>query len=193
MKCSLCGKSVEGGILKTKHDECERSINSFIDEIMKVIERVGTKDVTDGKMRIQSACPEHIVNHLLRDIHVNFSKNEVVLWVFKYAEYFEMKNNREFVRTGTSWRRYPQYSLGISKVDDGTICLTTKHLYFVGDSKTFRIQHAKLLSIERDTLNRLKGIKLQRDVQSAKYQYFMIDQKNAEVLYWLTYLYSTLP
>lgn len=47
--------------------------------------------------------------------------------------------------------------------------VTTKHLYFAGDGKSFRVQYDKIVSFE--PLN--DGIGIQRDAATAKPQYFV--------------------
>lgn len=120
-----------------------------------------------------------------------FQKSEHLVYVFSTVGYAEMKTKREIVgkSAGTSLRIAKGMSvrLGASKgtpveYDDvvfrgtGTLAVTTKHIYFNGDSRSFRIHFSKIISIEQHD----SGICVTRDRASAQPEYFLFEQEEDE-------------
>lgn len=114
----------------------------------------------------------------------NFQKGEQPVWLFNRVDYLEDKIRREYVgqssglsirvargiyyRVG-SFRGHPVERTERALVDQGTLAVTTKHLYFAGTSKSFRIRHDKIVSFVPFS----DGIGLMRDAASAKLQLFI--------------------
>ena len=115
----------------------------------------------------------------------NLMKSERLVWLFDGVEYIETKTRRE--RRGTSHGVSIRVAKGLYyrpsafrsrvheweetvHVDTGLLGVTTKHLYFHGLKKRFRIRFDKIVSYEpyRD------GIGIMRDAQTAKPQMFSV-------------------
>ncbi|MCY3720565.1 MAG: hypothetical protein OXG07_13550 [Anaerolineaceae bacterium] len=114
----------------------------------------------------------------------NLMKSESLVWVFQEVDYFEEKTRTQFRggSQGMSFRvaKGVYYRVGgfrgervqtSEKVYGGTglLGVTTRHLYFSGGNKHFRIRYDRMVVIEpyRD------GIGVMRDAQSAKPQTFV--------------------
>ena len=113
----------------------------------------------------------------------NLQKSETLVWVFQNVDYYEVKTKTKFVggSRGVSLRvtKGVYYRVGGFKgervqesatvhVDTGLMGLTTKHIYFAGPSKRFRINYRKIVAFETFS----DGIGVQRDAQTAKPQSF---------------------
>ena len=113
----------------------------------------------------------------------NLQKSETLVWVFQDVDYYEVKTKTKFVggSRGVSLRvtKGVYYRVGGFKgervqesatvhVDTGLMGLTTKHIYFAGPSKRFRINYRKIVAFETFS----DGIGVQRDAQTAKPQSF---------------------
>ena len=113
----------------------------------------------------------------------NLQKSETLVWVFQDVDYYEVKTKTKFVggSRGVSLRvtKGVYYRVGGFKgervqesatvhVDTGLMGLTTKHIYFAGSSKRFRINYRKIVAFESFS----DGIGVQRDAQTAKPQSF---------------------
>ena len=116
-------------------------------------------------------------------IPFNLQKSETLVWVFQDVDYYEVKTKTKFVggSRGVSVRvtKGVYYRVGGFKgervqesatvhVDTGLMGLTTKHIYFAGSSKRFRINYRKIVTFETFS----DGIGVQRDAQTAKPQSF---------------------
>ena len=114
----------------------------------------------------------------------NFQKSEQLVWAFQEVEYLEDKTRREYVggSHGVSLRiaKGVYYRVGAFRgtaidrterqtIDRGTLAVTTKHLYFGGASKSFRIRHDKIVSY----MPFGDGVGVVRDAASAKPQIFV--------------------
>ncbi len=114
----------------------------------------------------------------------NFQKNESLIWAFDNVRYYEEKTRREYVggSHGVSVRlaKGLYYRVGGFKghpveitekvyVDTGILAVTTKHLYFHGSSKIFRIRWNKIVSF----MPYSDGIGVQKDAARAKPQFFI--------------------
>jgi len=114
----------------------------------------------------------------------NFMASEQLVWVFSGVKYLEDKTRRQYVggysgvsvrvmkgvyyRTG-GFRGNPVETTERVHVDTGTLAVTTKHLYFAGSAKSFRIRHDKIVSFTPYS----DGVAIQRDAQTAKLQLFV--------------------
>ena len=114
----------------------------------------------------------------------NFQKSESLVWAFSNVKYYEKRTRREYVggSHGVSIRiaKGVYYRVGQFKgypiereeqvyVDTGILAVTTKHLYFYGKTKSFRVPYSKIVSFTPYS----DGIGIQRDATSAKPQTFV--------------------
>ena len=133
------------------------------------------RDVTRGivpqRQRVNGAVP------------FNLMKSEQLVWVIQGVDYLETVVRRE--RRGTShgvsirvarglyysprqFRSRPIEWEETVHADTGMLGLTTKHLYFAGARKKFRVRYAKIVSFEPYS----DGLGIMRDAQTAKPQTF---------------------
>lgn len=114
----------------------------------------------------------------------NFQKSESLIWGFNNVDYYEDKTRRQYVggsqgvsfriakgvyyRVG-GFRGHPVETTERVYVDKGILAVTTKHLYFGGNKKSFRVRLDKIVSFTPFS----NGIGIQRDAASAKPQYFI--------------------
>ncbi|MCY4106160.1 MAG: hypothetical protein OXG02_05590 [Chloroflexi bacterium] len=114
----------------------------------------------------------------------NLQKSESLVWVFQNVAYLEQRTRTEFVggSQGMSFRvaKGVYYRKGGFKgrrvertetahADTGWLGVTTKHVYFAGAAKRFRIRFDKIVTFEPYD----DGIGLMRDAQTAKPQTFV--------------------
>lgn len=117
---------------------------------------------------------------------VNLQRGEKPVWSFTNVRYLEDVVRRQTVggSQGVSLRIMSgvYYRVGMFKgesvssterrhLDTGTLLLTTRHLYFVGASKTMRIPYAKVVAFTPYS----DAVGLMRDAASAKPQFFQLD------------------
>lgn len=122
--------------------------------------------------------------HPVGDLPFNFQKNEALIWAFSDVAYYEERTRREYVggSHGVSFRiaKGVYYRIGSFRgrpvevtekvfVDRGILAVTTKHLYFHGFKKAFRVRLDKVVSF----MPYSDGIGIQRDAATAKPQFFM--------------------
>lgn len=114
----------------------------------------------------------------------NFQKNEVLVWLFQDVPYYERKTVTRYVgrshgvsvrvakglyvRSG-AFRGQPVKTDQVIHVDTGMVGITTKHIYFAGSTKSFRVNYGKIVSFEPYS----DAIGIQRDAQTAKPQIFV--------------------
>ena len=113
----------------------------------------------------------------------NLMKSEKLVWVFDGVDYYEVRTRRE--RRGTSHGASIRIAKGLyyrpstfssrteeweetARMDTGLLGVTSKHLYFHGPRKRFRIRYDRIVSFDpyKD------GIGVMRDAQTAKPQTF---------------------
>lgn len=114
----------------------------------------------------------------------NLQKSEQLIWAFPNTSYFEEVTKREYVggSTGYSMRVAKGFYLRQSSFkgravdrsetvlqDVGVLGLTTKHMYFAGGTKSFRVRYSKLVSITPYS----DGVGIFRDLASARPETFM--------------------
>ena len=142
----------------------------------KVVKGAVLRDLMNGvvphRVKLQGSLP------------FNFMPSEQLVWVFQDVKYYEDKTRRQYVggysgvsvrvakglyyRTG-GFRGQPVETTERILADIGTVAVTTKHLYFAGTIKSFRIRHDKIVSFTPYS----DGVLLQRDAQTAKPQIFV--------------------
>ena len=116
-------------------------------------------------------------------IPFNLMKSEQLVWVIRDVDYLETVVHRE--RRGAShgvsirvarglyysprqFRSRPIEWEETVHADTGLLGLTTKHLYFAGARKKFRVRYDKIVSFEPYS----DGLGIMRDAQTAKPQVF---------------------
>jgi hypothetical protein len=144
--------------------------------LSRVVKAGVIRDVLEGKipnrMRVVEALP------------FNFQKSEHLIWVFSGVEYLEDRRKTEYkggshgvsirVMKGLYYRIGAHKGEAVSRterlhVDTGTLAVTTKHIYFSGPKKSFRIRHSNIVSFRPYS----DGVSLVRDSISAKPQIFI--------------------
>ena len=136
-----------------------------------VIQAAVIRDVTQGivpqRQTITGAIP------------FNLMKSETLVWVIDAVDYLETVVRRE--RQGTShgvsirvarglyysprqFRRHPIEWEETVHADTGLLGLTTKHLYFAGSRKKFRVRYDRIVSFDPYD----DGFGIMRDAQAAK-------------------------
>ena len=120
------------------------------------------------------------------ELPFNFMKSEALVWVFHNVQYLEDKIRRE--RVGGSTGGTVRVAKGVyirnssfssrtvetevtEHIDTGTLALTTKHMYFSGARKKFRVRFDRIVSFDSFS----NGIGITRDVQNARMQTFVVD------------------
>jgi len=114
----------------------------------------------------------------------NLQKNETLVWCFRNVQCYEEKIYKTYVNNsqGVSFRvmRGVYYRVGQSKgypvetaktehVDTGMLGVTTQHVYFAGQKKSFRIPYKKIVSLTPYS----DGIGICKDGANAKPQTFI--------------------
>ncbi|MCC6731168.1 MAG: hypothetical protein IT208_17720 [Chthonomonadales bacterium] len=114
----------------------------------------------------------------------NFQRSEQLVWLFSGVRYIEEKTRRQYVggSSGVSFRvmRGVYYRFGGSRghveehtamepADSGLLAMTTKHIYFGGSRKSFRVPYGKIVSIQPYR----EGIAITRDAANARPQVFV--------------------
>ena len=133
------------------------------------------RDVTQGiipkRQRVNGAVP------------FNLMKSEQLVWVIQGVDYLETVVRRE--RQGTShgisirvarglyyrpsaFRSRPIEWEETVHADTGMLGLTTKHIYFAGSRKRFRVRYDKIVALDPFS----DGFGIMRDAQTAKPQTF---------------------
>ena len=118
------------------------------------------------------------------DLAFNLQKSEGLVWAFADVTYYEERTRRSYagghtgvsvrvmkgfyLRTG-AFRGHPVEHTSTERVDAGALGITTKHIYFAGASKTFRIPYKKIVSFTPYE----DGLGIHRDAASAKPQIFV--------------------
>lgn len=114
----------------------------------------------------------------------NFLKSEELVWVFQNVEYLENKSKTEYVGgtqggsirvarglyiRSSSSRGERVETLHTAHVDIGLLGVTTKHIYFAGTYRAFRIPYRKIVAFDPFS----DGLGVQRDAMTAKRQFFV--------------------
>jgi hypothetical protein len=117
----------------------------------------------------------------------NLMKSEALLWVFGDVGYGEQITHREYqgssmgmsiriasgvyVRPG-SFRGRTVETISMEHTDDGLFGITTKHIYFKGQNKAFRVRLEKIVSLDPYQ----DGLGIMRDTARAKPELFYMDE-----------------
>ena len=139
--------------------------------VQAAVVRDVTRGVVPQRQRVSGAVP------------FNLMKSEQVVWVIQGVDYLETVTRRE--RRGTShgvsirvarglyysprqFRSRPIEWEETVHADTGLLGLTTKHLYFAGARKKFRVRHDRIVAFEPFS----DGFGIMRDTKTAKPQAF---------------------
>jgi hypothetical protein len=114
----------------------------------------------------------------------NFQKSEQLVWVFQRVPYYELRTRRQrvggyggvsvrvmkgvYYHTG-GFRSRSVEQTDTELVDTGLLGITTKHIYFAGPLKRFRVPYNKVVTFEPYS----DGIGIMRDAASARPQTFV--------------------
>jgi len=176
---------LEDGVLSENEEMCllkfkeyfnlTQSELDFDESFTKTIKASILRDVLNGVI------PDKI--NITENLPFNFQKTEKIIWLFNNVMYYEEKTKRHYqgghhgvsikVAKGLYYRAgafkgYPVEKTEIVPVDIGLMGITNKHIYFKGDSKSFRVKYDKIVSFTPYD----DGIGIQRDAASAKPQIF---------------------
>ncbi len=114
----------------------------------------------------------------------NFQQSESLVWAYPKVPYYEERVHRSYVGSysGMSVRvaKGVYYRFGgfhgnpvetsqMEQIDAGMLGVTTKHLFFAGYRKSFRVPYAKIVTI----MPFADAIGICKDAASAKPQYFV--------------------
>ena len=118
-----------------------------------------------------------------RALPFNFQKSEHLIWAFDDVDYYEDKRRTRYeggsrgisvrvargvyLRTGATKGERIE-TMETVHADTGMLAVTTKHLYFAGPKKGFRVRHDKIISFEQYS----DGIGIMRDAGTATPQRF---------------------
>ena len=150
------------------------------------------RDLANGKMP-----DRRLWNHV--GTPFNLMKSESLVYAFSDVRYFEDRTKRERVggSMGTSvrvvsgvyvrnsrFRSHTEEKEVTEHVDTGVLGLTTKHIYFSGQRKKFRVRYDKIVAFDyyRD------GLGITRDALTAKPQKFLVGSERGWFTSNLVYL-----
>lgn len=136
------------------------------------------RDLVEGKvpqrMRLAS-----------RALPFRLQKTETMIWVFHHVDYYTVRTRREYrgrsagvsvrvargvyFRTG-GFKGHPVDYDETVHVDTGLLGVTTRHIYFAGVSKRFRVRHDRIVTIEPYS----DGVGIMRDSVRARPETFRV-------------------
>ena len=193
------GAALEDGVLT---DAEEDALSRYLDRFdvfrrggqdheamrLKLVKAASIRELTEGivpkRQTIQGQLP------------FNLMKSEELVWVFGGVAYLEDVTRREMrgssqgltirIARGIYYRPSAFRSRVVEweetvRADTGLMGLTTKHIYFAGDSKRFRVRYDRIVAFEPYS----DGIGIMREAQSAKPQTFITGDG------WFTYNMAT--
>ena len=120
-----------------------------------------------------------------RSVPFRLQKSETLIWVFDNVDYSTVKTRREFqgrtagvsvrVAKGVYFRTggfsgHPVEVEETVHVDTGLLGVTTRHLYFAGAAKSFRVRHDRMVTIEPYS----DAVGIMRDTARAKPETFRL-------------------
>ena len=177
--------SLEDGVLSL--DE-ENALSRYLDHFnlsQSDVDRNGAHHSMIQSAVIREAAEGIIPNRLgnIGRVPFNLMKSEQLVWVIDRVDYYEVKTRRE--RRGSSHGASIRVAKGLYyrpstfrsrpveweetvHADTGMLGITSKHIYFHGPRKRFRIRYDRIVSFEpyKD------GVGVMRDAQTAKPQSF---------------------
>lgn len=190
----LLGEAWEWGVMKALEDDLlteaeEEMLEKFREQFdlsqesldgqgayTKLVKAAVLREVLDGKFETRL--------NIIGSLPFRLQKSETLIWLFTGVEYYQRRKRRQYVGgyQGVSVRvaKGVYYRIGgfrgkpvdISEavhVDTGLFGITTKHVYFAGDEKAFRIPYKKMVAITPYS----DGVGIQRDAMNARPQIFV--------------------
>ena len=177
--------ALEDGLLTL--DE-ENALNRYMDHfnltqermdqngiLTQVVKAAVIRDITEGIV------PER--QNIAGRVPFNLMKSETLVWVMQDVDYLEVVTRRErrgsshglsirvargvYYRPGTFRSRSVEWDETVHQ-DTGLLGFTTKHLYFSGSKKKFRVRYDRIVDFEAFN----DGFGLMREAQTAKPQSF---------------------
>jgi hypothetical protein len=178
--------ALEDGILSEQE---ERSLVAIANALSLENEDLSHTEAWDrvvkaGTLRdvLQGRLPERIT--VVNGLPFNMQKGETIVWAFNNVAYYEQRTFTRYeggshgvsvrvakglyYRVG-SFRGQPVKRDQMVALGTGLLGVTDRHLYFVGQSKTFRVKYDKIVSFTPYS----DGIGIMRDAQTAKPQVFV--------------------
>lgn len=164
---NLLSEAEEHGLVQSaEHFRIKPSPVNEADDYMRLVKAATLRDLTEGRVPVRMD-----FSHLH---HFRLQKSETMIWLFQNVSYSKLRKRREFqgrsagmsvrvargvyFRTG-GFKGYPVEYEEMTHEDTGVLGITTRHMYFGGDRKRFRIRHDRIVSIEPYS----DGIGVQRD------------------------------
>ena len=141
--------------------ETERKRIEYLQEAernRKVAERIMQETIIDNIKNGRQKRSNLAVNKT----PFNLQKSETLLWVFANAEYLKEQVTQRRHQSGR--REFPT-RYGMKSVDQGTMGVTTKHIYFVGHKERFRIRYDRIVAFKEypDGIGLTRGAEQQRN------------------------------
>ena len=137
------------------------------------------RELLDGKIPTRM--------HVSGQLPFNFQRSETLGWLFNDVPYYEERTRTRYVggsdgmsfrvakgiyyRT-SSFESTPVTQAQTVRIDSGSLAITTKHIYFAGARKGFRVPYRKIMAFQpfKD------GFGIVRDAASAKPQVFVTEE-----------------
>jgi hypothetical protein len=178
-------RAFDDGILTEEEQENLGEIKDALRLSQKDLDRHGayTKVIKGAVLRdlLNGVIPQRL--YVEGSLPFNLQRNETLVWVFPGVEYLEQKTRSRYVGgsqgasvricKGVYWRVGAFRGQSIPYMETtsypGHFGVTTKHLYFAGAGKSFRVRYDKIVSWEPYS----DGIRIVRDAANAKPQSFV--------------------
>ena len=178
--------AIEDGVLSLEEED---ALYRYLDRFVLTPDDVNTNGAHTSTVRAavirditMGIVPQS--QNVLGHIPFNLMKSEQIIWMIQNVDYLETVTRRE--RRGTSqgvsiWvaeglyyspREFRSRTVEWEetvKVDTGLLGLTTKHIYFAGSRKKFRVRYDRIVSFEPYE----EGLGIMRDAQTARPQTFI--------------------
>jgi hypothetical protein len=145
--------------------------------IEKTLQAVLLRNLTEGVI------PEKPGQNIVGLLPFNLQKSEKLLWLFQDVDYSEVRTKTEYVggsqgvsiriakgvyyRT-SAFKGRPVQTENLHFIGNGTVGITTKHIYFKSTTKSFRIAYSKIVTMDPYE----DGIGITKDGVRAKPQIF---------------------
>ena len=191
---------IEDGLLTTADDEAlERYLEHF-ELPQEELERGGTVRLYSHASTLRRSSDGDFLDlsdaaaRLGHRIPFNLLKSETLVWLVQNAHYSTIDTMREFrgsshglsIRIASGLYYRPSAFSGRSvtsekttHVDTGMLGITTKHLYFHGPAKRFRVRYDRIVSFEPYS----DGLGFMRDNLRAKPETFTVGENDGWFLY----------
>jgi hypothetical protein len=146
-------------------------------EWLRMVKAAILREATEGKIPQRAQ---------ITGYHANLMKKEKPVWLFNGCKFLEERTSRSFsgVSHGLSikvmkgvyyrpslFRGHPVETSKVVHVDNGSVLVTSHHIYLLGARKSSRIPYRKIIAFEPYS----DGVGVQRDTMTAKPQIFTVD------------------